>query len=120
MKIKIFLVLLILCVQSMQVFACDMSQPDKIKHMKVAKQATIISRKVFDVPFYPLKPVKWAFNPTVQKIFPDNYVPHALASVLVFTGSALKEVPIDLIIPGRCADYCDLVADCKGIREGLK
>lgn len=100
--------------------SCDFSQPDKIKHIQVSKKATLISTKIYSIPFLPLKPVKWLFNPTVQKIFPDNYIPHAFAAGTIFTGSTLKEVTYDLIMPNHYADYCDVQANCIGIKEGLK
>lgn len=120
MKKHILLLIILFFANNTNIMACDFSQPDKIKHIAISKKTTIITRKVFEVPFIPLKPVKWLFNPTVQKIFPDNYVPSALAAVVVFTGTTLKEVPFDVIVPGRHPSYCDVMANCRGIKEGLK
>lgn len=71
------------------------------------------------MPFIVLKPVKWLFNSEVQKLFPDNYLPHMLGATIVFTGSTLKEVPYDLLMPKKDSSYCDIVANCEGIKQGV-
>jgi len=116
---KILAIFLILFTPSTAI-GCNFSDSDKIKHIQVSKKATIVSKKVFRVPFIPLKPVKWIFNPHIQKAFPDSYVPDILSAGMVFSAGLFKEFPIDFITPGRKCSYCDIMANYKGIKEGLK
>ncbi|EKE04306.1 MAG: hypothetical protein ACD_20C00087G0011 [uncultured bacterium] len=119
MKIKSFLIFLVIFLFNSSILACDLSQPDKVKHIEVSQKATSITRKVIAFPFIPLIPVKWIFNDKIQLIFPDNYVPHIVAGTLIFTGGILKEVPYDLLTPGDVS-FCDIIANCYGIKKGLK
>ncbi|MEI7475642.1 MAG: hypothetical protein WCK67_12775 [bacterium] len=116
---KIFYLFLILFLTSNKTFACDYTQPDKLKHMEYSRKGTVIITKTLSPLFWPIKPVKWIFNDKIQKIFPDNYVPQAIAGTLIFTAGMLKEFPYDALTPGDC-DMCDLKADCIGIKNGIK
>ena len=100
-------------------FGCDLSKPDKIKHIQYSQKATIIGKKIIGIPMIVVKPIKWLFNSKIQKIFPDNYIPPAISGSFVFCAGLLKEMPYDAIGPGDCS-YCDIVANIEGIKKGVK
>ncbi len=115
--LKIICVYLLLFL-SLSAYGCDLTEFDKQKHIAVSEKATISTKKYISYLFLPLYPVKWLFNKKVQKIFPDNYLPHGISAVAIFTAGCLKEVPYDFIGPGDCS-YCDIVANCRGIKQGI-
>lgn len=111
-----FLALLI----SLKTNACDFSEPDKIKHIEYSKKATLYTKKFIQYPLMITRPLKYLVGEKSYIIFPENYIPQIVAAPVIFTLSTLKEIPFDLIIPGRDASFCDICANCKGIKEGLK
>ncbi len=116
--LKIIVYFYLLLFLSLSAYACDLTQIDKQKHIEFSEKATITTKKYISYLFLPLYPIKWIFNNNIQKIFPDNYVPHGISAVAVFTLGCLKEMPYDFIGPGDCS-YCDVVANCRGIRQGI-
>jgi hypothetical protein len=103
----------------LQAHSCDFTQPDKIKHIQVSKSLTIIIKKTVQYPLMITRPLKYLVGEKLYVVFPENYLPHIVAASSIFLLGALKEVPYDLLRPGGEASYCDLCADCIGIKEGL-
>lgn len=72
-------------------FNCDLTQPDKLLHIKISKKIT-------------------------KKLTP--YFTKYGAAILVFIGGCFKEIIYDPLTGGH-SSICDIIANYKGIKEAL-